>query len=358
MIVDRKPEPEEREMNHETSGKGGKGGLRRLDPSFYVLAGLAVVLAGLSFTVNDKFYLHVLIMMMFYAAASSAWNIIGGFGGQLSLGHAAFFGIGAYTSTLLFIDQGVSPWIGMLIGAVASVVVAAIIGYPSFRLRGPFFTLVTIAFAVVIRIAAVSAPDITKGSVGVSVPFRPSPQNFIFRETNEYALVALAFMAIMIGVSLWIERSRIGYYLSALREDEDAAQALGVNTTRYKLIALLMSAFFTSCAGTFYAQYIFYIEPFGIFSLDFSVLLAMMAIIGGLGTVWGPVAGAFFVTPLGEILRARLGGELQGLHLVIYGTVLILMVILLPNGVVPAVLGRLDRRRKARVAAVRAEEVR
>ena len=335
----------EREKREARSEKPERPG-RRLDPSYYVLAVLVVVLAVLALTVKDKFYLHVLIMMMFYASASSAWNIIGGFGGQLSLGHAAFFGIGAYTSTLLFINLGISPWIGMLAGGAASVAIAAIIGYPSFRLRGPFFTLVTIAFAEVLRIATVSTPEITKGSVGVSVPFRPSALNFIFRETYEYALVALGFMVVMIGLSLWIERSRIGYYLASLREDEDAAQALGVNTTRYKLIALLVSAFFTSVMGTFYAQYIFYIEPFGIFSLDFGVLLAMMAIIGGLGTVWGPVAGAFFVTPLGEFLRANLGGQFQGLHLVIYGTVLILMVILLPNGVVPAIAGRLRHREK------------
>jgi branched-chain amino acid transport system permease protein len=315
----------------------------RLSSDYYVTLALALILAFLALVVKDKFFLHVLIMMMFYAAASSAWNIIGGFGGQLSLGHAAFYGIGAYTSTLLFIDFGVSPWVGMLIGAAISVVVAAVIGYPSFRLRGPFFTLVTIAFAVVLRILAVSAQDITKGSIGLSVPFRPSPLNFVFRDISSYAFVALVFMVIMILLSLWIERSRIGYYLAAIRENEEAAQALGVNTTRYKLIALLLSAGFTSMAGTFYAQYISYIEPYGIFALDFSVLLAMMAIIGGMGTVWGPVAGAFIVTPLGEFLRASLGGELQGLYLVIYGTVLILIVILLPSGVVPSIVGRVKR---------------
>ena len=337
----------------------GKGGsrtalTRRFGTDFYVTLALVVIPAILALVVKDKFYLHVLIMMMFYAAASSAWNIIGGFGGQLSLGHAAFFGIGAYTSTLLFIDFGISPWVGMLAGAAISMVIAAIIGYPSFRLRGPFFTLVTIAFSVVLRILAVSAQDITKGSIGLSVPFRPSLQNFIFRDLSTYAFVALGFMLIMILVSLWIERSRIGYYLAAIRENEEAAQALGVNTTRYKLIALLVSACFTSVAGTFYAQYISYIEPYGIFALDFSVLLAMMAIIGGMGTVWGPVAGAFIVTPLSEFLRASLGGELQGLYLVIYGTVLILIVILLPSGVVPFIAGRLKRGSRHEMARVSA----
>ena len=328
-------------MSTATRGKGAMFSAYRFIPgsSLYVLAGLAVVAAALAFLVKDKFYLHVLIMMLFYAAVSSAWNIVGGFAGQLSLGHAAFFGIGAYTSTLLFIDLGISPWIGMLIGAALATLVSGAIGYPSFRLRGPFFTLVTIAFAEVLRILTIYAHDFTKGSIGISVPFRPAVGNFIFRQFSVYAYVALAFLVITVLVSLWIESSRLGYYLAALREDEDAAQALGIDTARYKLVAVLVSAFLTALAGTFYAQYIFYIEPFQTFSLDFSILLAMMAIIGGIGTVWGPVAGAFLVTPLQEVLQAKLGGGLQGLHLVVYGTVLIVVVILLPQGIVPSLAG-------------------
>ncbi len=322
--------------------------------SLYVLAGVAIAVAAVTFSVTDKFYLHLLTMMLFYAAVSSAWNIVGGFAGQLSLGHAAFFGIGAYTSTLLFIDLGVSPWIGMLIGAALATLFAGAIGYPSFRLRGPFFTLVTIAFAEVLRILTIYAHDFTKGSIGISVPFRPAIGNFIFRQLSAYVFVALAFMLITVLVSLWIESSRLGYYLAALREDEDAAQALGIDTARYKLVAVLVSAFLTSLAGTFYAQYIFYIEPFQTFSLDFSVLLAMMAIIGGIGTVWGPVASAFLVTPLQEILQAKLGGHFTGLHLVIYGTVLIVVVILLPQGIVPSLAAwgrRAFGRREAQPAA-------
>lgn len=330
---------------------------RRFGGSLYVFLLVALVPAIAATVIADKFYLHVLIMMLFYAGASLAWNIVGGYAGQLSLGHAAFFGIGAYTSSLLFVNDGISPWIGMLVGAVIATVVGAVIGYPSFRLRGPFFTLVTIAFAEVVRLAAINAHDLTKGSIGLSVPFRPAAQNFIFRETSTYAYVALGFMLIMILVSLWIERSRVGYYLAALREDEEAAYALGINTARYKLIAVLLSAFFTALAGTFYAQYILYIEPFQIFSLDFSVLLAMMSIIGGLGTVWGPVAGAFLVTPLGEFLRARIGSELAGLHLLIYGMVLIAVVILLPGGIVPSITARWRAWRKPKLAPERVQEV-
>jgi branched-chain amino acid transport system permease protein len=328
-------------MSATTRSEGSMFSAYRFIPkgSLVALAVVAVAAVAVALTVRDKFYLHVLIMMLFYGAISSAWNIVGGFAGQLSLGHAAFFGIGAYTSTLMFINLGVSPWIGMLVGAVLATVVAGGIGYPSFRLRGPFFTLVTIAFAEVLRILTLYAHDFTKGSIGISVPFRPAVGNFIFRQVSAYVYVAVAFLAIAVLVSLWIESSRLGYYLAAIREDEDAAQALGIDAARYKLVAVLVSAFFTALGGTFYAQYIFYIEPFQTFSLDFSVLLAMMAIIGGLGTVWGPVAGAFLVTPLQEFLQAHLGGELQGLHLVIYGTALILVVILLPQGIIPTIAG-------------------
>jgi len=347
-------------MSATTRSEGSMFSAYRFIPrrSLVVLAGMAVVVGVLAFTVADKFYLHVLIMMLFYASISSAWNIVGGFAGQLSLGHAAFFGIGAYTSTLLFINFGVSPWIGMLVGASLATIVSGAIGYPSFRLRGPFFTLVTIAFAEVLRLLTLYAHDLTKGSIGISVPFRPAAGNFIFRQVSAYAFVALAFLALTVLVSLWIEHSRLGYYLAAIREDEDAAQALGIDAARYKLVAVLISAFLTALGGTFYAQYIFYIEPFQTFSLDFSVLLAMMAIIGGLGTVWGPVAGAFLVTPLQEILQAELGGALQGLHLVIYGTVLIVVVILLPQGIVPSIAAWAKRtfgQRETRPAASRKE---
>ena len=233
-------------MSTATRGKGTMFSAIRFIPrsSLCVLAGLAVITAALAFVLKDKFYLHVLIMMMFYAAISSAWNIVGGFAGQLSLGHAAFFGIGAYTSTLLFIDRGVSPWIGGLLATL----VAGAIGWPSFRLRGPFFTLVTIAFAEVLRILTLYAQGLTRGSIGISVPFRPGPGNFIFRQLSAYAYVALAFLVITVLVSLWIEHSRLGYYLAALREDEDAAHALGINTARYKLVAVLISAFLPASA--------------------------------------------------------------------------------------------------------------
>jgi len=283
--------------------------------------------------VQNPFVLHILIMILFYAALGSAWNLIGGFGGQLSLGHAAFFGLGAYSCVLLNIDRGVNPWIGMLVGALITSAFAAAISYPCFRLRGPFFTLATIAFAEVLRILTIYFKDFTRGSVGITIPQKMGLGNFMFREKAPYVYIVLGFMVGVFLISYWIEKSRFGYQLVALREDEDAAESLGVNTTRAKLIAAIVSAALTSLGGVFYAQYILFIEPYSEFSLDLSIQFALVPMIGGMGTAVGPIIGSFVLTPLQELLRAWLGGKYSGLHLVIYGCILMLVVIFMPQGI-------------------------
>jgi branched-chain amino acid transport system permease protein len=264
------------------------------------LAGLGV----LTLTLRQPFYLNILALTLFYAAASSAWNLLGGLAGQLSLGHAAFFGIGAYASTLLYLDHGLSPWWGMLIGGGLASAFAVLVAYPCFRLRGPFFALATIALAEVLRILAMHFRELTKGGVGLSIPFRPGLANFTFPDKTGYAVVAFLFLVVMIGVGYLIKRSRVGYYLAALRDDPEAAEAAGINTTAAKLLVMVVSAFFTALAGTFYAQYVTFIDPDIVFSMNFSVQLALLPIIGGLGTILGPVLGAFILTPLDEIGRA------------------------------------------------------
>ncbi len=273
-------------------------------------------------------------MILFYAAASSAWNLVGGYAGQLSLGHAAFFGIGAYTSTLLYLNFDISPWLGLLIGGALAMIFAIGISYPCFRLRGPFFALSTIAFAEVMRILSLHFRDITKGGVGLVIPFKPGLANFLFRDKAIYAFIAYAFLLLMIGVALLIERSRAGYYLAALRDDEDAAEATGVNTSPYKLVVMMISAFFTAVAGTFYAQYLAFIDPDIVFSLHFSIQLAMLSIIGGMGTIIGPILGSFILTPLDAFLRGWLGGLYAGLGFIVYGLILIFVVIYLPDGII------------------------
>jgi branched-chain amino acid transport system permease protein len=299
---------------------------------YFVLFGAVLMLIPLF--VRNNFYIHNLIMIFFWATLTASWNIIGGIAGQISLGHAAFFGIGAYTSTILYLKMGISPWIGLLCGGFLAMAVASGISYPCFRLRGPFFTLATIAFGEVVSILASYFRELTGGAVGLLIPFKPGFWNLMFREKIWYYYIMLVLLLLVIFITYKIATSKMGYYLLSLREDEEAARAIGINTAKYKLYAVMVSAFFAGVAGVFYAQYILFIEPRTVFSAELSTQFALMSIIGGLGTVVGPILGAFILTPLGEFLRAWLGGSYSGLHIAIYGVILIVVVLMMPEGVV------------------------
>lgn len=311
-------------------------------PKYYVPF-IPSILLIISPAFLNPFLLHIFILAMLYAVLGSAWNFVGGYAGQISLGHTAFFGIGAYTSTLLYFNFGISPWWGMFMGAFLSVIVSALVGYPSFRLRGPFFALSTIAFAEVIHIVAIHWRQVTEGSVGVGIPFNPALKNFVFTSKSTYAYLALLLIFVVSVVSFFVRKSKCGFYLSALREDEDGARALGIDTPKYKLIAMTISAFFCSIAGTFYSQYILFIDPDAVFSLELSIKMVLVTIIGGIGTVLGPVIGSFLMVPLGEFLRAEMGGISRGAHLIIYGVILILVVHYMPHGIMAGVRKKYHR---------------
>lgn len=302
-------------------------------PKFYFPLMILIFLSVLPILPRNPFYEDLIVMIFFYGTLAAAWNLVGGFAGQISLGHTAFFGIGAYTSTLLYLNFALSPWFGMLVGAGLSVLVAIGIGVPCFRLKSHFFALATIAFAEVLRLVASYWRDLTKGGVGLLIPFKPGIEYFMFRSKLPYAYIALAMMLLMILVSYIIRNSRFGFYLVSLREDQDAAESLGVKASRYKLLALIISVFFTSIAGTFYAQYLLFIDPFTLFSLTFSIELALFTIIGGLGTIIGPILGAFVLTPLDVLLRGWLGGVSAGLNFIVYGFVLMVAVVYFPRGI-------------------------
>jgi len=298
------------------------------------LIALAVVFAlVIPLIPQNPFYQDLIIMIFFWATLASAWNLLGGFAGQISLGHAAFFGIGAYSSTILYLTFGLSPWIGMFVGAGISMVVALIIGFPAFRLTSHFFALATLAFGEVLRLLASYWRELTNGGVGLLIPFDPSFQNFIFKDKIYFAYIILAMLLAILCITYIFNKSRFGYRLVALREDQNAAESLGVNTQRCKMIALLISVFFTSIAGTFYAQYVAFIEPDIVFASHISIQLALVSIIGGIGTVFGPLVGSFFMTPLDIFLRGWLGGISSGLNFVVYGVILILAVLYFPVGI-------------------------
>lgn len=305
-----------------------------LHPRIYLsLAALSLLLI-IPFSAGSNFVFHLFILICSYAALASAWNIVGGFAGQLSLGHAVFYGTGAYVSTLLLLHLGMSPWLGMLVGAVVSTVLAVVISWPCFRLRGPFFALATIAVLEVVRLLVINQHDLTGGAAGLAVPLKLGAEWMLFRARWPYLLIAFGFLAITLLVSWKIKHSRLGYYLIAVREREDAAQAVGVNAVKVKLIAVALSAALTSLIGSFHAMYLTFIEPGAMFSLELSIQIAMFALIGGLGTLSGPLIGTLIVLPLAELARGWLGDAGSGVHGLVYGLVLVAFVLTIPQGLV------------------------
>lgn len=294
---------------------------------------LVLLVIGLPLLLEDRFFLNLLFLVFLYAGLASAWNLLGGFAGQFSLGHTAFFGIGAYTSTILYTFFGISPWLGLFLGVALSLILAFMISYPVFRLRGVFFAMATIAMGETVRIVLLWARGKVDLPYGLSINFEPGFLNMIFSETRSYAWLGGAFMLLTTGICYLMTRSRAGFYLKALRDNEDAAQAVGIDLRRYKLTAFLLSAGLTSAGGTFMAQYVLYIEPATVFNITISIDLALMTILGGIGTIFGPLVGAVITLPLQEFLKDWLGPFGAGAHLVVYALILIGIVMLLPEGV-------------------------
>lgn len=320
--------------------------IRRSDGIWALL--LLAMTIGLPLTLSNDYYLNVLVLIFLYAGMASAWNILGGMAGQFSLGHTAFFGTGAYTSTLLYNYLGVSPWLGLLAGGALSMVFAVIIAYPAFRMRGVFFAMATLAFGEAIRILLVYSRKFVDMPYGLSINWQPGFGRMIFEERSSYALLAGAFLIIVTVIAYGMSRSYLGAYLRAIRDSEEAAVASGIPMRRYKMIALLVSAFFTSAGGTLLAQYVLYIEPSTVFSMAFSVDLPLMGLLGGLGTVAGPILGAIIALPLRDILLDLFGSAAAGLHLVIYGVMLMVIVIVLPEGLIGGVKSLARKLRRGR----------
>lgn len=300
----------------------------------WVAAVLFAVAALLPTVVRDSFILDSLILILLWGALSSAWNVAGGYAGQVSLGHAAFFGVGAYAAALTSARYHQSPWLGLLVGVVLSLVAGGAIGFLSNRLKGPYFALSTIAFAEVLKIVASRWRGFTSGSEGVPVPFRPGFWTLGLGHV-QWVYLALAVAIAYYLVQVYLERSRIGYQLAGVREDEDAAEALGIATRRRKVQAVTLSAALTSICGSLWAQYVGFVDPIHVFSIDLSVRFALNTIIGGIGTALGPFLGSILITSLETYLRATFSGMkagFGGIYLIIYGVVLILVVRWAPEG--------------------------
>jgi branched-chain amino acid transport system permease protein len=302
---------------------------------YLLLAAVFVILMLLPLFL-DNYALGIFIMIFYWAYVGQSWNVLTGYTGHISLGHALYIGIGAYATTYLAQTIGLTPWIGMFLGGFIAVAIALCLGFLGFRfgLRGVYFVIMTIAFAELTRLA-VSHIEALGSFTGIFLDFNPSFYNFQFRGNIPYYYIALGFMVASLIVVRIIEVSKVGRFIVAIREDEEAAQALGVNTFKYNMIAIAISAFMTSLAGAFYANYIFYLHPNSLFGMSLSIELILRPIVGGLGTLFGPVIGSIILTPLSEISRAYFAkGGLEGLHLILYGVLTILVVLFMPKGII------------------------
>lgn len=323
-----------------------------LSPPTGLRVALVLVLVTLPPLLAGSYVLSIAVVTLLYAYLALSWNILGGIAGQLSLGHAAYFGIGAYTSTWLFTHWGLSPWLGMWAGAVLAVVAAMVIGAACFRLRGAYFALATIAACMVLRIVVENADQLLGGPRGMEVRLlRDAPWQFQHTSKVFYYVTALVFTAVALGVNWAILRSRFGFYLAAIRNDQEAATALGVRTTRCKLMAAAISAALTAIGGTFYAQFVLFINPEKVFGVNLSIVIAVLCVIGGRGTLWGPVLGALLLLPAEEIARHFSHGVI-GVDMMLYGLLLMVVIRAEPRGLV-AIFRRLAPRLRPAAEGVR-----
>ena len=312
-----------------------------------VVAAVAVLLALPAFpALFGSYAVTLFTLIFFYGFLGQAWNIVGGYAGQLSAGHAAFVGVGAYTAALLSVERGVTPWIGMFVGGALAALLGTVVGYLGFRfgLRGFYFVLLTAAVAEICRIVASNA-EAVGGAVGYYITFTGDARQFQFQDARAYYYLALALMLLATTIVAWLERRRFGVYLVAIREDETACEAAGVDTLRYTMLAMVLSSFLTGVGGTFYAFYLFSLQPGTVFGIPLSVDIIIRPVVGGAGTVLGPILGSFILSPLAELARYYFAqGGWHGAHLIAYGLLLIGVVLFLPEGAYPRLARGLRRR--------------
>ena len=321
-----------------------------------VLAVLAILLIPLPLILPGA-QQAVAVRVLVFALMAVGWNVMSGFGGMFSFGHAAYFGLGAYVSVWLLVERGVSPWIGMLAGMVVAALFAVLIGFLAlrYRLKGAYFALSTFAFAEMLRLYAINS-ELVNRAVGYNVPLRPEPSLWYMQfepGSPRYFWIALALTVAALAASILFLRSRTGRFAVAVRDDEEAAAAVGVPVMRTKLVTIALSAAITSVAGTFYVQYYFFVDPDVAFGADVSIQAILPAVIGGVATIWGPVIGAVVLGPLNDVTATLLRNPppalefLQGragLDVIVYAVLLILIVLLLPQGVYGALRERWRKR--------------
>jgi branched-chain amino acid transport system permease protein len=303
---------------------------RQLITAFVVFALIALVPR----LVTDVYMMNVLILTLLFAALSQSWNLLGGYCGQVSLGHALYFGIGAYATSILYVKFGISPWGGLLAGGIIAALIALALGYPCFRLKGHYFSIATIVIAE-IGLLLFHNWDYAGAALGIQWPFTPDSWWTLqfARDKAPYFYFALGLFAVTWLVTFSIVESKWGYWWRAVKDSADAAESLGVTIFRSKMAAAAISAFFTAVGGGFYAAFVSYIDPDSVMHFRFSLLMALPAVLGGVGSLWGPAVGALILIPLAELTRSYLGGSGSGLDLVIYGGLIMIVSLTRPEGI-------------------------
>ncbi len=340
--------------------------------SVVFLIAVAIILFIIPKFVTSTYALHIMILIFISVITGSAWNILGGYTGQYSVGHSAYFGVGAYTTLILLQYRHIAPWYGVWMGIVVALATGLVIGSICFRLRGPYFVLASIAVAEIFRVSALNLTNVTNGAEGILITEIPPLKIGNTVITDFLTKVPFYYTGLMITIAViavtWVvQNSKLGYYFQAIREDQDAAHSLGINLTMYKNAALSLSAIFTSLAGSLYGLYIGFIDPGTVLALDVSVQIVMTCIIGGIGTVLGPAIGAAVLVPFSEALRSNviaqalidsglvkeesalgsfLKDQLSHAHVLIYGILLVVVILFMPDGVLGFIKKLLAKKRK------------
>jgi branched-chain amino acid transport system permease protein len=319
-------------------------------------AGLVVAAAFLAFPwiLSGPFYERMGALALLYAISASAWNLVGGYAGQISVGHAVFFGTGAYAALFVFNQWGLPPVTGIPLGILISILIAVVIGIPTFRLRGHYFAMATIAVAELIRILVANWP-LVGAALGLGGPMVPRTWlDLSFRSPIPYYYMFLGVLALLLWITWQIERSRMGYYLRSIKGDERAARSLGVPVHRYKLYTYMLSASFTALAGALYVLMVGFIDPDSGFGILVSVEMIIMAALGGAGTLFGPLLGAIILVPLKETTNTLFGGAGTGITYVVYGGIIMLLARYRPRGLMGIWHDFADRRLQPRERDYRA----
>ncbi len=315
-----------------------------------LLAALALLLLLLPLFGLNSFYLHLMITIFMYAVMSQSWNVIAGLSGQISLGHGLFFGVGAYASSFLYVEYGLTPWLGLLVGVILCALIAVLIGIPMLRLSGHYFAIATLLIGISFQIVFQRWEWVGAAS-GLWMPLTEesswSALQFHDSKAPYYYVFLVFFIAAFVAV--WrLSVSKVGFRLRAIRDDPQAAQSLGIDVARYKIIAFVVSAVIMAPMGSLFAQYILIVDPDRMFNIEISILVLLMTVLGGIGNIWGPLLGVAILIPISEYSRIYLGGTGGAVDLIFYGLILMLICIFRPDGLISLLPKRLLERERQR----------